>query len=331
MFSASQAFPFPGKLGLKTEMAERDSEYLSLMHEALKRQVVRSVTELYFDLFLAHKGVELIREKTGLFLKIEEAAALRYSTGMGMQQEVTMAQAEKYMLLEKEEMLLQKIRSIEIMLNSLIGKAADSPLGTPEDPGPAPFEYNAEQTVARAYEFSPEIKAKEKMAASAEVKVRMAEKDYYPDFTINAGYAKRGGPFEDMWSVTTSFSIPLFYGSKQRQAVYQAEASYNRALHELEAARVMTASSIRDGFAMIRTSEKLMELYRDGLIPKTMRDFDLALAGYSAGRTDAATVISSVKALSDYQYAYWEKFTEREKAIAKIAASAGPPEKGEAR
>ena len=36
MFSASQMFPFPGKLSLKEEMAKQDAEGISIIHEAVK-------------------------------------------------------------------------------------------------------------------------------------------------------------------------------------------------------------------------------------------------------------------------------------------------------
>ena len=48
---------------------------------------------------------------------------------MGMQQEVLMAQTEKYMLLEKEEMQKQKIQSLEAMLNATVGREVNTPLG----------------------------------------------------------------------------------------------------------------------------------------------------------------------------------------------------------
>src|SRR3990172_13036859 len=112
MFSASQMVPFPGKLGLKEEMASRDWEGLAESHRGKRLKVVERVRELYYDLFLAYKTIDLIRDRTALFSKIEEAALARYASGMGVQQEVLMAQAEKYMLLEKEEMWGQKARSL---------------------------------------------------------------------------------------------------------------------------------------------------------------------------------------------------------------------------
>lgn len=66
-----------------------------------------------------------------------------------------------------------------------------------------------------------------------------------------------------------------------------------------------------------------MDLYRQGLIPKSRQDFELALAGYRTGRVEGITVVSRLKALLDFEIAYWTQFTEREKAIARIEALTG--------
>ena len=42
-----------------------------------------------------------------------------------------MAQTEKYMLLEKEEMQKQKIQALQGMLNTTVGRDVNTPLGRP--------------------------------------------------------------------------------------------------------------------------------------------------------------------------------------------------------
>lgn len=323
MFSASQMLPFPGKLSLKGEMAARETESLYAAHEALKLKIVSRVRELYYDLFLAYKNIDLINDRTALFSRIEEAALARYSTGMGMQQEVLMAQAEKYMLLEKEEMMKQKIQATEAMLNSVLGREVTSPLGRPSGPPDNSYAKNLDALLKTAYENAPEIKSREKMAAAAEAKVKMAEKEYYPDLTLGAALFKRSGELEDMWSLTTTVNIPLFYKTKQKQAVLEAEAMLSEARHELEATRTMLASGIRDNYSMLETAERLMELYKNGLIPKIYQDFESGLAGYVTGKIEAITVISRLKALLDVETLYWGQFIERAKAAARLEAVTG--------
>ncbi len=122
MFSATQQFLFPGKRALKEEMTRRDAESLEAMHELLKLKTVARVKELYYDLFLAYKNIDLLQDKRDVFIRIEDLTLARYAAGKAMQQDVLMAQTEKYMLLEKEEMLKQKVQSLEAMLRAAIGR-----------------------------------------------------------------------------------------------------------------------------------------------------------------------------------------------------------------
>lgn len=323
MFSASQMFPFPGKLGLKGEMATRDSESLGESREALRLRIRQRVRELYYDLFLAYKDIDLIDDKTSLFSKIEDTALARYSSGMGSQQEVLMAQTEKYMLLEREEMLKQKIQSLEGMLNAAVGRDVNSPLGRPVEPAFSEYGFNLEELINMAYANSPEIKARERMVASADAKVRLAKKEYYPDFTVTGSVMKKAGPFMDMWSLTAAFNIPLYYRTKQRQAVHEAEALLAEARSELQSAKLIISSNIRDSYAMFKTSEKLMDLYKSGLVPKATQDFESAIAGYATGKVEALTVVTTLKSLIDAEILYWGQFVEGEKAIARFEAMAG--------
>lgn len=323
MFSASQMFPFPGKLSLKGEMASRDSESFKSSLEAVRLKTRARVKEFYYDLFLAYKNIDLVKETAVLFSSIEDAAIARYSSGMAQQQEVLMAQTEKYMLLEKEEMLRQKIQSTEAMLNTTIGRDVNSPVSRPGDPALTSYTYSMEELIKIAHENSPEIKIREKMIDSSETRVTMAEKEFYPDFTLAANLYKRSGEFDDMWSITTAVNIPIFYKTKQEQAVNEAKSFLSEVKHDLEASKFMISSAVRDNYSMLKTAEKLMELYREGLIPKTYQDFELALSGYITGRVEAITVISRLKLLIDYEILYWRQFVEREKAIARLEGITG--------
>jgi len=137
-----------------------------------------------------------------------------------------------------------------------------------------------------------------------------------------------------MWSLTTSINLPIYYKTKQQQAVLEAEASCTQAQRELLSTQYMLSSAIRENYSMLNTSERLMALYKDGLIPKAYQDFELAIAGYVTGKIEALTTITRLKALLDYELLYWGQRMEREKAIARLEAITGetqfvsPAEKG---
>ncbi|MDP2158379.1 MAG: TolC family protein [Nitrospirota bacterium] len=82
MFSASQMFPFPGKLGLKGEMAAKEADGAGAYYESAKRRIVAKLKEQYFDLVLAYKGIDFLQDMKALFMRVEDAATARYSSGM---------------------------------------------------------------------------------------------------------------------------------------------------------------------------------------------------------------------------------------------------------
>ena len=331
MFSATQQFLFPGKRRLKEEMTARDVESLEAMHELLKLKTVARIKELYYDLFLAYRNIDLLKEKQELFTRIESLTLARYAAGKAMQQDVIMAQTEKYMLLEKEEMFQQKIQSLQAMLSSTIGSYKSPALPRPNELAYRPFPLEINAAVDQAMQHSPELKSRSKMIEAANTKLAMAQKEYYPDFALSGSYYNRAGDFPDMWSATATINIPLYFQAKQKPAVMEAKANINQAGRELEATRLMIEAAIRDNYSMLRSSERLIELYQKGLLPKSKQDIEQALTAYSTGRIEAVSIISRLKTALDYETLYWGQLVEREKAIARLHAITAGQAMGEER
>ena len=296
------------------------------MYQTLRLKTISKVKELYHDLFLAYKTRDLLRDKGDLLRQVEEAALARYASGMASQQEVVMAQTEKYMLLERDEMASQKIQATEGMLNAAVGREVRSPLGRPAEVSPTPHRLSVDDLLRLAKDLSTELKAKALMVQGTEVKIKMAQKEYYPDFTLGANLFKRSGIYQDMWNLTATFNIPLFYRDKQRQGVLEAEAAKRQAQKEMQAAEIMQASSLRENDSMIRSAGNLMKLYQEGLLPKARQDIQLSLSGYVTGKVEAITVISRLKTLLDIELLYWSQLVEREKAIARLEPLTGSTE-----
>lgn len=320
MFSLSQMFPFPGKLSLKGQMALWDAEGQKWFAESTRLRIISKIKELYYDLFLAYKTIEILKKQEELFLRIEEAALSRYSSGIAPQQEVLMAQAEKYMIMEKEQMLRQRIKAFEAMINSTLGRDINTNIGRPTRLPALERLPDLDSLILMAYENSPEIKAKEGMVLSAEKRLEMTRLESYPDFTLSASYFLRSKFFPDMWSLSASINIPVFYKTKQRELVNEALALLSEAKYELESTRLMISSLIRENYFMIETSERLMELYEDGLIPKAYQKFDASLSEYITGKGDLNNLLTTLGTLLNYQISYWGQFIEKHKARARIEA-----------
>ena len=100
----------------------------------------------------------------------------------------------------------------------------------------------------------------------------------------------------------------------------EAKANINLAQQELDATKLMIEAALRDNYSMLLSSEKLIDIYQKGLLPKTRQDIEQALTSYSTGSGEAVNIISRLKTLLDYESLYWSQLVEREKAIARLQA-----------
>lgn len=323
MFSASQMFPFPGKRGLKGEMAEQDRQGLEAELAALELETTARVTEVYIDLFLAHRTIALLEENAALFKRMEAASLARYAAGMGPAAETAMAQTEKYMVAERSAMARQQIGSLEAMMAGLLGRTTPVALPAPPEPPADAGGFNAQALIEQALVQSPRLAAKNRMIAAAEARVRIAEKEFYPDMTVAANWFNNGGAFQDMWSVTTTINVPLFVKDKQREQLAEAKALVRQAQAELEAEKTMIAAQIRDNGTMVEAADSLMTLYQQALIPKNRQEVALLMADYAAGQGEAAMVIGRSRALVEAQIGYWTQAAAVAKARARVNALVG--------
>src|SRR5574340_170330 len=66
------------------------------------------------------------------------------------------------MLREREEMERQKIKSLEAMLNAVLGREGSAPLGRPEEPSSVPYTVTLAELIQMSYDQNPMLKSRQK-------------------------------------------------------------------------------------------------------------------------------------------------------------------------
>jgi len=326
MFSLEQTFPWPGKRTLQEEAAVLTAEAEKASAEMVRREVVLKVTQAYYDLVLITKELDLIQARMPLVAQMEDIALKRYASGTLSQDEVLMAQAEKYMLQEAHEMALSRKETAEAVIRQATASTDASPLGRPLETPPTVFAYTHNELVERAARGSPEIVMRERLMLASAKRLERSRKEALPDVTVMGKYSSRGGGLEDMAELTFSVPLPLYYGTRQASGISEASWMNAGAQRELESARFKAASEIRDNLAMVHSAERIMKLYRQGLLPKSRQAIDAVLASFSSGKLEASMALAKLKVPFDYELTAWQQQVQREKAIARIKAMTGDME-----
>jgi len=321
MFSFSQEFPFPGKLSLKEKIAGEEANAEEKSYEATTRRIVADLKETYYDWYLVDKTIELTRKNKELlqgFVKIAEA---KYEVGMGIQQDVLKAQVELSKFIEQLEILKARKGVVEAKLRSILNRPADSPLGNPEALEESTKPLNTDELYKLAQDNAPLLKMREKQIEREEVALNLAKKEYYPDFAIEVGpgiMGMEGDGVQGVWEVTFGLRVPLYFWRKQRFGVEEAAAQLNAAREDYTNTKQLLRFDIKDKYLTAKTSENLLRLYKEGIIPQSKMSLESAVSAYQVGKVDFLTLLDNLVTLFNFEIEYHRQLAEYQKAIARL-------------
>lgn len=322
MLSFSQELPFSGKLALKSQIAANEAESEWWNYEQTRLNVIAEVKDAYFDLFYLAKALETVTKNKDLLGKFAKIAEARYSVGKGIQQDVLKAQVEISKLIEQSTMLEQRRDTAIARINSLLYRSPEFPLGNPEEIKP----QNLPQTLTELNELAlanyPTLKMQRRKIDREQLGIRLAEKEFYPDFNVKFTYQNRP-ELPEMYGVSVGVKIPLYFWQKQRPAVAEATASKAAEQKRLENLTTLLFFKLKDKYLAATTAQKLVSLYGTTIIPQSSLSLESAIAGYEVGKVDFLTLLDNIVTLLNYELSYYEQLSNVEKALAAMEPLVG--------
>lgn len=348
MIGIGQTLPYPGKLSLRRQEAEREVDATRASLEVATRQVVRDVKDAYYDLAFIDQALSIIernRDVLASFVRVTEA---RYSVGVSGQQDVLKAGVEATRLAETAVTLTEQRRATIARLNALLNRPTDTPVERPAIPtsvaraavptssaeirftsaalgarssdSPLPPLAELQETAVR---HSPEIREREAMIAAQAVRLQLARKEILPDFDLSLQYGQRGGGLPDMVTALVSVPLPVFKGRKQNQLVTGANAE----LAALEAERAAKVNETRAEVARLvselERSRAQLALYVKALLPQARASLSSAISSYQVSRVDFLTVLENQATVFNYETEYFRVLSDFAKNLAELERVVG--------
>jgi outer membrane protein, heavy metal efflux system len=331
-FMFMQKIPWPGKLSLEGEVAEADAAVRARNYEAVTLEVVREVKEAFFRLHYIHQTQEILRRYRDLLERFARIAEARYGVGEGLMQDVLRAQVEVSLIEERLEVLAGRREGVRARINSLLNRPPEASL--PDVPTftdvsiEVPFSLESLYLMAR--ERNPEIDADRLEIRRASLERERARKDFLPDFTVSAGYFQRGGGFGNMYEYTVGIEIPLYWRRKESRAVEESVEALEGTRHEYQRKLQEVTYRIKDAYIGARTSRRLLDLYRTGIIPQATAALDSSLSSYQVGTVDFLTLTTNALTILTYELQYAAELRDYHENLVNLERQLGVNLVGEA-
>lgn len=319
-FMFMQKIPWPGKLNLRGEIAETESDQAAQNYRSTTLKTLRQLKETYFELYYVDQARQVLnryRDLLGQFAGIAEA---RYRVGEGIQADVLRSQVEISLIMERLEVLDQRRESVQARINSVLNRSPDvtvPPVGRVRSSLPE-VPFSLERMYLAARETNPEIEMERLEIQKSTQKLSLARKDFFPDLSVSANYFLRAGAFDNMYEYRLGLEIPLYFWRKERLAVEENVEELDRSQKSYQSKLQEITFQIKDSYISARTSERLIRLYREAIIPQTTAALDSVLSAYEVGTVDFLTLVDSVLTLLNYDLQYEEQIHNYYRSLVRL-------------
>ena len=323
-----QKFPFPGKQGLAKEMAEFEATAVKYQQEEVQNQIVQMVKSAYYNLYAFDRAIETVQKNQTLMEQFIRIAETKYSTGTGLQQDVLRAQVEFSKLEDDLIMWQQRRRAATARLNAILNRPVDSQFDKTARDLVLPESQASGSPTETIEQQRPLLLAWKERIQKAESSVKLARRDYWPNFTVGASYRQRdnlsnGAVMHDFFSATLSINIPLFFKRKQGAKVAEKELTFSALHAQYKNVYIGVLSNLESIEAEMERNRKRVELYKGGILIQAQQSLESAQAGYQVGKVDFLTLINNWMMLQNYEMQYFFAMAEFHKAMANYELNMG--------
>jgi cobalt-zinc-cadmium efflux system outer membrane protein len=318
---ASQELPYPGKLRLRGEVAERDAETKQAEVEITKASIADAVKSAYLQLAYLQQTLEILRQNEAVLDQLIQDATAHYQVGQGMQQDVLQAQVNRTKIVKEITMHHQRMGQIQAHLKGLLNRDQSSPDIVTEDLIETPLKQSSNELFTVVRQNNPQIKVDASSIQRQDAQLASAKREGKPDFEVGYMYQNTDRKYRDYYMFTFDVRIPR----KKRVNAEIAEATEKRAESQqtLDAHLQQQLAEVKEGYVKAMSDEELLKEYREGLIPQSDAAYRATRSAYASNREQFVHVLSYFADLLNLKLEYAETLEDHEAALAHLETLTG--------
>jgi outer membrane protein TolC len=117
--------------------------------------------------------------------------------------------------------------------------------------------------------------------------------------------------------------VPVFWKSKQREAVAEAAEMLHASERMQEGQRNSVRAEMRRQYVAAETAQRLLALYSKGIVPQSSLALESAMSEYQVGKVDFLSLLSNFTTLLNYETDTYRQVANYQSAIARMESLTG--------
>lgn len=285
-----QPIDWPGRLGLRKAIANRDIALAELGLERFKAFLAGKVKALGYALATQQENAAVAAEVADRYTSVREVIVQREPGGIAPALEAKIIEANEVVVQRRAGDAAVEMQKALLEINQLMGLRADTPLEVKRTDLPKPKASTLAALLNSAAENNYDLRVRRSELEQQGLKVSLAQNERYPTFSVGPSVSQeRAGEKETV--VGLSLSVPLPFWNNGKAAVNVAEARRIQAEASLQSSLREVEREITEAWLILQTQQKRL----DGWKPEALQTFaeaaQLADRHYRLGAVPLSTYI----------------------------------------
>jgi outer membrane protein TolC len=318
---ASQELPYPGKLRLRGEVADRDADATQAEVGVIGASIADALKTDYLQLAYLQQTLGILRQNEAVLDQLIQDATAHYQVGQGMQQDVLEAQVNRTKIVREITMHHQQMGQIQAHLKGLLNRDQQSLDIVTEDLTETPLKAASNDLLALGKRNNPQVQVDASAIQKQGAQVASAQREGKPDFELGYVYENTDRKYRDYYMLTFDVRFPR--KKRVNAEIAEAQQKLIASQQELDAHLAQQLSQVQQLYVQASSDEEQLKEYREGLVPQSVAAYRAALSAYASNKDQFTHVLSYFTDLLNLKLEYAQTLLDHESALAHLESLTG--------
>jgi outer membrane protein, heavy metal efflux system len=318
---ASQELPYPGKLRLRRDVAERDADVQQAQVAVTKTNIADAIKADYIQLAYLRQTLGILRQNEVVLDQLIQDATAHYKVGEGMQQDVLEAQVNRTKIVREITMHHQEMGQLQAHLKGLLNRDQASPDIVAEELVENPLKSSAADLLGLMRKNNPQIQADANSIQKQDAQLASAKREGKPDFELGYMYQNTDRKYRDYYMLT--FNVTLPRKKRVNAEIAEAQEKLIASRQTLNAHVQQQLAEAQQFYVQASGDEELLKEYREGLVPQSDASYRAGLSAYASNKEQFTHVLNYFTDLLNLRLEYAQMLQDHETALAHLESLTG--------
>jgi outer membrane protein, heavy metal efflux system len=318
---ASQELPYPGKLRLRGQVADRDADTKQAEVGVIGTGIADAVKADYLQLAYLQQTLGILRQNEAVLDQLIQDATAHYQVGQGMQQDVLEAQLNRTKIVREITMHHQQMGQLQAHLKGLLDRDQQTPDIVTEDLRETPLKLASGDLMALVKQNNPQIQMDVSAIQKQDAQVASAKRDGKPDFELGYMYQNTDRKYRDYYMFTFDVRFPR--KKRVNAEIAEAQEKLIASRQTLDSHLAQQLSQVQQFYVQASSDEEQLKEYREGLVPQSDAAYRATLSAYASNKEQFTRVLSYFTDLLNLKLEFAQTLLDHETALAHLESLTG--------